>query len=68
MSLDNKIKIICSGEDSSNHPQVFITFKRGEDTVKCGYCGKIFKKSDYLHDDDFSDESELKIHNEKKSV
>lgn len=57
MSLDNKIQITCSGENSSNHPKVFITFKRDKNETRCTYCTKLFKKSDYQyikHDDHFS--------------
>ena len=73
MSLDDKIQITCSGEDSSNHPKVFITFKRNQDEIKCTYCGKLFKKSDYQHhkyDSNLCNNMELKNStiNEKKSV
>ena len=73
MSLDYKIQITCSGEGSSNHPRVFITFKRNQDEVKCVYCGKFFKKSDYQHskyDSNLYHYVESKNHtiNEKKSV
>ena len=47
MSLNDKVKIICTGEDFLEHPKIYITFKKKAKEVKCGYCGKVFKKSDY---------------------
>jgi uncharacterized Zn-finger protein len=51
MSINQKITIACKGEDSSPHPLIYITFKKGENSVKCIYCGKIFKKENLETDE-----------------
>ncbi|MAZ57251.1 MAG: hypothetical protein CMD73_01755 [Gammaproteobacteria bacterium] len=42
--IEDGIKIVsCSGDkDSGTHPEIFLKFMDGQDSIECYYCGKTF--------------------------